>query len=298
MAESIAKSEEKSIEKVLTNFALLLDPRQGNKGSLPVVLLLDDAQWMDFLSLRIVQDLWSAALRGKWPLLILATHWQREWNTGFASPGEETFAAWIALLVQSGSASLDLPNYVCKLGSLRESKDILKCAFPGLTEEQETYFVEAASGNPRHISEIILLLQRNPQWFENKDFSRPLTQRWKGNVPKESLKLVNLERERFDAVEDAIKQLLGTASQQGDRFFRAFFEGGRKIGLHRDKIGKRRESRTGSFTACRKSPCLGGNPGCSQHGVSFPDGLAGGLRLPFGDSGLRSGFRSHRCLHS
>jgi hypothetical protein len=158
----------------------------------------------------------------------LATHWQREWNTGFARPGKETFAGWIASLAQSGSTSLDHRN----LGRLPESKDILKCAFPGLTEEQATYFVDAASDNPRHISEIILLLQRKPQWFENKDFSRPLTQRWKENVPRESLGLVTLERERFDAVEDAIKQLLGTASQQGDRFLRAFtLEVAEKLGF-------------------------------------------------------------------
>lgn len=218
ISESIQGSDYEAIQTVLNTFSILLDPKRGNKGSLPVVLLLDDAQWMDLQSLRIVRELWAAACKGGWPLMVIATHWQREWQTATNEENPATFAGWIAALRSFGCESIDN----CTLGGLPESPKILLSAFPGLTQEQVEFFKNASSDNPRHIAELIFLLESKPEWFENSDFSCPLNHRWNENLRGETLDLVSLERKRFDAVAQVLKELLGTASLQGDRFLRAF----------------------------------------------------------------------------
>ncbi len=237
IAEAIAKSEEAKIQKLLTTFSLLLDPKKGNKGSLPVVLLLDDAQWMDSLSLRIVQELWQLARKNSWPLMVLATHWQKEWNKGFVpAPAEETsvppqtFARWVWQLQHPAAASCSAQPAamstgcidVKQLGRLEEVRELLQRACPGLLPEQADFICEEAAGNPRHITEIVYKLEREPEWFVDKDATKALKPNWRKIVTPEQFKLATLERERFAAIERPLKKMLGTASLQGNRFLQEF----------------------------------------------------------------------------
>jgi AAA ATPase domain len=75
--EKVEQEEIKSeVDEVLECMRLLL-----NGGSaVPTVLWLDDAQWIDEESQVFLHRLWKEAERRKWPLLVVATHWEREWR--------------------------------------------------------------------------------------------------------------------------------------------------------------------------------------------------------------------------
>ena len=73
MAQDQAKD---IIEDLLDCFAALLEGRHA----VPAVLWLDDAQWIDPQTGEFLGQLWSRARLRHWPLLIVSTHWEREWR--------------------------------------------------------------------------------------------------------------------------------------------------------------------------------------------------------------------------
>ncbi|MSR42319.1 MAG: ATP-binding protein, partial [Phycisphaerales bacterium] len=75
--EQVEAEELKSeVDEVLDCMRLLLH----NKSAVPTVLWLDDAQWIDAETMKFVERLWKEAERNLWPLLIVVTHWEREWR--------------------------------------------------------------------------------------------------------------------------------------------------------------------------------------------------------------------------
>ena len=70
----------------LDYFRTILDPKNTDAETVPVILFLDDAQWADAVTLRFVRKLLTAALAERWPLLVLATHWEAEWQTNLYEP--------------------------------------------------------------------------------------------------------------------------------------------------------------------------------------------------------------------
>lgn len=233
-ASAIDVSTEKAIQETLDFFALLLDPEKGDKTSLPVVLLLDDVQWIDPLSLEIVRRLWTLAAKRGFPLLVFATHWQQEWNKGFCdTQSGDSFARWVWELNSTAQASQSPEKiHVRKLGKLKEVRELLETEFPGLAVEQVDHLCGEVDGNPRHMSEIIELLKENDIWFECEDLTKALNRNWENNLANEKLDLPNLERRRFKSIEKHLKKLLGTASLQGDRFLQVFtLEVAKKLGF-------------------------------------------------------------------
>jgi tetratricopeptide (TPR) repeat protein len=266
-AAKFNKSRQIQIKAVLGIFGLLLDPTQGEKKSFPVVLLLDDAQWMDPVSLTILDKLWAVALERGFPLLVVATHWQREWHLGADEHlGLDTthdqnirasgFAAWVhthtplsqltdladphGVAAPAGETEGGGNTRLRALGPLPEVKDLLLEEFQGLSDEQVTYLVRKASGNPRHINEIILFLKKWETWFTDEDFSKPLTADGFEDLTKEDMDLGKLERDRFNAVEKPLKRLLGTASVQGDQFLQDFaIEVGQELGANASEANRK-----------------------------------------------------------
>lgn len=53
----------------------VLEPSAVNPGGLPLILILDDAHWIDARSLELVERLLTGARRRHWPLMVIATHW-------------------------------------------------------------------------------------------------------------------------------------------------------------------------------------------------------------------------------
>ena len=112
----------------------------------PAVLWLDDAQWIDEATVAFLRELLSKAKPGErlrgWPLLVVATHWEREWHEARgAGKGLALFEDPIpgggrGAQVRRLDKSMKGP-----LGGL------LKELLPGLTEGQRALLLEKADGN-------------------------------------------------------------------------------------------------------------------------------------------------------
>lgn len=225
LAKSKEAAEGQELERILTTFALLLDPGKGNKGSLPVVLVLDDAHWMDAFSLKVVERLWHEATDRKWPLLVIATTWQSEWNK------EAGIGNWAKAKLQEKTDNLGLMQL--KRLDQKNIERLFEMSFPGLTEDQRLFFAGKADGNPRHAMEISMLLRdMADDWFQQGDVGRGLTDEGFARARREELDLERLEARRFRKVEGDVKDALAAGSVQGEVFLCEFaLDIARELGL-------------------------------------------------------------------
>jgi len=225
-AATVEGSTEDKIKVILDVFSFFHDPSRGDKTSLPVVLILDDAQWIDPLSLEIIRRLWTHVRQKNLPLLILATLWEREWKGHYKpAPADDTsphqnFARWVWQMQppSPGSDNSSKPIQYRKLDKLPEVRILLEVAFPGLDSEQADFICRQATGNPLHIAEVIELLEGTPEWFLDNDCNKALNSKWRSFLTREQLDLQKLVSKRFKAIDQSLKDILGTASLQGPQF--------------------------------------------------------------------------------
>lgn len=206
--------------QIVAVFATMLENAGEKAEGLPVVLFLDDAQWMDALTVRILSDLWSAATERKWRLLVVVTHWEREWLLRDKAEGQaEGFASWFLSRGGSGAEMDVVP--LPKLAQA-EMAQLLDRELPGFTPEQRAYFLRAASGNPRFVVELGLYLRGQPEMFVGGDVRGPLTDFGFQENRKPGLAIEELEAKRFDRASSEVRLALGLSSLQGDQFLREF----------------------------------------------------------------------------
>ena len=218
-------AEEK--ERIRRTFRTLLCKEEGEAESLPVVLLLDDAQWLDLTSVGYLKELWNMAQEEGLPLFILATHWEAEWIRE-REAGLDTAALAPAFAKFYLQAEKEAPEQVAVrlLKGLEENRELLRAAFPGLAEEDAVYILERTAGNPRHMGEVIRRLERmrekqsgrKPYFTEGWAF----TERGRAYFDGISLKIEDLEKERFGVMEEELQELLGLGSMQGTQYVTDF----------------------------------------------------------------------------
>ena len=205
---------EQQIEVIYDFFHGLLSSRQADQSVLPAILVLDDAQWIDPLSLQLVKRLFGAAQAGQWPLLIIATHWEQEWNlaaeTGDTLPG----------LFQTFAKQAQYACQIKDIDRLAGLQQLLDMAFPGLSKAQRQFLCDRADGNPRLLNEIILELRDEPLYFEDEDFKQPLTEEALSELKQISFALHEVQKRRFRRLDRSLQQLLSYGSFQGMRFLR------------------------------------------------------------------------------
>ena len=148
----------------------------GGRRPLPVVVLLDDAQWIDALSRRLVAQLWSEASQKGWPLLLIVTHWEAEWRRlrMQAAGGTATTldATWVLASIS------DAPQVSTRLLSKADFRALgasLDSRLPGRTPAQRTLLLQKADGNFLTLVENIGALLRQPARFTNRDSSQALS---------------------------------------------------------------------------------------------------------------------------
>lgn len=212
---------ESKLQELSRVLQYMLKLRSEHTFGFPIILVLDDAQWMDALSLSTINQLFIAAKKQKLPLFVIATHWEREWNTQsmasnvtsfpkvFRSLQQETYRAWTKDTV--------LLRDVTPLDGLEE---ILLSALPGLTSEQVAFLNERADRNPRLMHEIILELKDEAFYFENEDTKAPLTTDAIEEMKRLSFALDDVQRRRFRNLDQDLRRLLSYASFQGMRFLK------------------------------------------------------------------------------
>ena len=203
----------------LDAFRTTLDPGRKEARQVPVVVVLDDAQWADPVTLEFVERLLAESLAGGWPCLVIATHWEREWHE--QNDEDPTYPGpprRLAHIPQRLRPPLKQEPYA--LGKVPDLSRMLSAALPGLTVPQSRGIAAKADGNPLHLIEIIHYLQVNRPLFVNRDTHGPLAPGAEEKLSRETLDYHRLVQKRFDALGDCVKDVLGWSSYQGVRFLR------------------------------------------------------------------------------
>lgn len=79
-ARSYAESSVQAAKSLNDHLLVLFRQLCTGMNPIPIILWLDDAQWMDYESEQFCHTLFQAAVDGNWPVFIVATHWPREWH--------------------------------------------------------------------------------------------------------------------------------------------------------------------------------------------------------------------------
>ena len=200
-------------EQLLHDFTTLLDVAKGKR--LPIVLVVDDAHHLhaDPTTREFVEQLLPRAQARNWPLLVLASHWEREWHDDQEDQQvrESRFANLCTRERSPARRTARLSRHV-DLGAMIDR------GLPGLTAEQRQGVAKRAGGNPRLLDEILRYLRRNPKFFTARDIASTLTAKGEREVERATFGLHELIADRLAQTDDAVRIAIGLSSLQGERF--------------------------------------------------------------------------------
>ena len=186
----------------------------------PALLWLDDAQWIDEATVAFLRKLLSEAKPGErrrgWPLLVVATHWEREWNE--ARGAGKGLALFEDPILGGGRGA-----QVRRLGKSRKGPlgGLLKELLPGLTEGQRALLLEKADGNFLTMTENVGHLREDDAFnFEDGNPDGRLTDAAVEDVEGWESERERRVEQRFRKLGVEHKKVLGwgAASPLGSRF--------------------------------------------------------------------------------
>src|SRR5690606_35555142 len=138
---------------------------KGTVNRVPLVLFVDDAQFArtggDESVLRLLTHLWARAQAECWPVLLIATHWDREWWNVEADNGNATFAAHFRSFVSAGQGGLAL-----SLGREPALATLVQAGLGDLSDADVELLLDRGDGNPQLLLEIVERARRSPAWRE------------------------------------------------------------------------------------------------------------------------------------
>ena len=219
----LSREQESQHEDAAEEFVGDLREVFGGPGSagrvLPTVLWLDDAQWIDATTLRCVRMLWSEARQRRWPLLVVVTHWEREWRELLNAEGS-TIGADLPALARGHDAEVR----VLGAAAADALDGLVHSRLPGLTAPQRQLLLQKAGGNFLSMVENLGELLSNPEAFEggsNQSSLNPAGEAFVREWESERQKRVE---QRFSRLASEVKTLLGWGSALGVRFLREVVE--------------------------------------------------------------------------
>lgn len=247
------------VEAVMSDLTRLFDPRSSQFVGIPLVILVDDAQFADRdpAMAAFLERLLARGARERWPLLVVMTHWSRQLSPWTDAAGQRHRPSYIARALEhartgdplmpgefagEGGGSMPQESFLrIDLGEPVDSLDAaLRSQFPGLAEADVAAIVEKSGGNPRKLEQIVARMERKPRWFEANDPKGPLNDAGRDTVLSlADLPIEEVVLERFGDTPADIRRSMIVASLMGNRFVvdlvdrmaRARFEHGVRSGL-------------------------------------------------------------------
>jgi len=231
-------------ETALQAISKVCGPRSGALP-VPTIIFLDDAQWADPVTLDFIQLTLRKAAIERWPLLVIATHWEQEWRqqevTAQAAPianadrrlwaepnssPERKRPSSLAEVKASLSvaAASPVPWQLLAVSSLPECRSVLDAALPGLTPRQRDAVLHRAGDNPLILRQMIVELTRRPNLFADRDLSGVLTGQGESEIVRLETDRHRFLRDRFMELPDQVQRALGWSSLQGTTFLRSVTE--------------------------------------------------------------------------
>jgi len=216
----------------------------------PIIIVLDDAQWIDSHSLDVLLALLNSATKHKLPILVLMTAWQSSWGKTLTSPNDNAPLSILRNKISS-TPSLKESLVELRLENIESPELLLKKGLPGLTCTQISMLIEKFGGDLFALDQCIEHLLGRPRLFINKDISNQLTDHGVNELKSFKHPRLDIIQKRFSELEDDVKDILGIASCQGYHFINQLVVNSAKkilqpnagnIHLHLDDTLKKAES--------------------------------------------------------
>lgn len=233
LAKAIQEERTTHSELAFESLKLCLDPHETDHPTIPVILWLDDAHWIDETTLIFVQTLWRAAQQNNWPLLIVATHWDHEWelhaeSPSLASESPQKLRGFLEQLAPEPRHGIHLLHINAVPRSA--AQQLLTTCFPGLPEAQQNVILDRAAvstsladdplpgTNLRLLEQIVAWLSEDGEAFVDNQFTSPLREDIFEKVRHETWDIHYVAKKRFRRLEKDVQRALGWSSLQGERF--------------------------------------------------------------------------------
>lgn len=205
----------------------------------PAVILVDDAQFSasDAGVTAFLAALVPAMTAGRWPVLLLLTHWEREYVDGIESGApaglddggsraggyDPMGASPVAAIIDEHSRQELDSVKVIRLAPIAGLEPLVTSQLPGLTSDQVGQLTERAGGNPRFLDEIVrvALDPRNRALFEGRNTTNAMTDAGVTALLAKSVRLHDVVAERFSGSPEAVQKAVALAGLQGAQFLRA-----------------------------------------------------------------------------
>ena len=180
---------------------LFLETQNGDR-QIPIVLWLDDAQWMDDVSTRFLFALTRMIKQYRLPVAIIATFWPQEWNTledsHFLKSGET--------LILNYPTNTDL-------------RALLVEKFPGLSDESIALILDKSHANYLSLHENMGQLLTETMYFIDENIGSDLSPQGAKMVSGWEGSRLRRIKQRFTSLSSDTKKTLGRASVIGNAFF-------------------------------------------------------------------------------
>lgn len=226
-AENVVNYVEDMIKKLIPAIRIFVDRKDTGGLEVPVVLVLDDAQFLDESSVKVIQILFGEAQKNSWPLMIIATHWEREWNCFHEQfdpvDPKSLFDVYRATIVEDdgfrcgGNASI---YRLDKIPSV-DIKPLVAKILPGLDDHDLQSIVLECDGNMGDLIQVVgSLLDQPKRYFLDSDVSKGLTPRGKKKIADVSGKpIYGKVMSRFEDLDDEAQDVLTTGALLGQKYY-------------------------------------------------------------------------------
>lgn len=220
---SLAQRRASLVDQVIADLGLLFGGPAGRR--VPGVLVIDDGQFSgaDASVVAFVRELIRVMMEGRWPLLVVVTHWEREWveaeRRAEAQHSATSLETVADVLLRQGRTDLG-GLQVVRLKPIADLAEALTSGLPGLTLEQQDVLLTRVGGNPRLLDELLRYARssRGRALFEGRDANAPLTVTGLQDLASRSTRLEELVGERMASTSEAVQLSLAIASLQGSDF--------------------------------------------------------------------------------
>jgi len=217
----LAKRTEELIAKTVTTLQLFLDADINDAPTTPVILILDDAQWIDPITVKALSVLFLQAREKHWPLMVIATHWQKEWNEYGLNNNEAGFVNLReAVDYIDGIDQRSCHEIVLEKLNIDDLEQVVNAALPNIDNEDKNKLLAEADGNPRALEEMMRNLLGKPErYFTGGDITNGLSRQGKKKLSDlQGTDMYQKIWDRFDAIELSTQNILTCGAMFGDQF--------------------------------------------------------------------------------
>ncbi|WP_214889491.1 ATP-binding protein [Exiguobacterium sp. s142] len=213
------------VEQSLEAFESIFNSHDKRLPTIPLVLIVDDAQWMDPLTYEFINQLFENAIINSWPLFIIVTCWESSFklqNEAFNSRNGLDERKLAKLLNKYSSVIQNENTSVINLLPLEESHlfNIIDSKLPTLTLEMKKELVDHCSGDIELLIDHLSTLKSRPGFFtpSGELFSPSTPLNLKSSNKKE------IARKNIEDLGIELSILIMVGSAQGMQFSKSFIE--------------------------------------------------------------------------